>query len=147
MRCMPKAVKLAPSASTVRVRWAALKYERGEPDEAKKLLQGDSKRKRQGFLLAWGQLAQYALAEGRIEDCEKALKKILKKNPNDFGGRLLRARLLWAKGEVEDAVGCTEISGRTVSSFCGTTPTASFGGIKERRYSCSHWRIAVGCST
>ena len=65
---------------------------------------GEITQKAPEFLPAWHRVAEVSLAEGQYDESAKALHVILKKNPANLNGLLLRGRMNLAKGETALAI-------------------------------------------
>jgi Tfp pilus assembly protein PilF len=82
--------------SAARVRLADFYLLLRRPDEAKQTLT-EITLKAPDFLPAWRRLAEIAFAERKWDEAVKALDVVLKKNPSDLDGHLLRGRVHLAK--------------------------------------------------
>ena len=88
------AAALAPNAAATQLRLADFYLAVGKPDDAKRLL-GEITTKTPDFLPAWRRTAEIAIRDRRLDDGDKALDVILKKNPSDLDGHLLLSDDPW----------------------------------------------------
>jgi tetratricopeptide (TPR) repeat protein len=96
------AAELEPVGSPARVKLADFFLTLNKQDEAKRILK-EVTDKAPTFLLAWRRLAEIAFVEQKFDDALAALDVILKKSGSDPDTRLLRGRVLMAKGQVAEA--------------------------------------------
>ncbi len=75
----------------------------GKPDEAKRILT-EITTKAPDDLPAWRLLAEINFTQGQLDAAGKAVGVILKKDPSDIDGRLLRGRVHLAKCETKEAL-------------------------------------------
>lgn len=96
------AAGLAPLNSMAPLKLAEFLAPR-KPDEAKQLL-GQITQKAPDYLPAWRGVAQVAFVEGNLAESDKAIGVILKKNPGDLEGHLLRGRIYRAQRKSPQAI-------------------------------------------
>ena len=97
------AVENAPPASAVRVRYAGYKYDRGEHEEAMRLLRFAVDHD-PFFVPGWEKIGEFALRAGNRLECGEAVAAILREDPDHAAGRQLRAQMLLLEGESESAI-------------------------------------------
>ena len=100
------AVAARPKESSLRFALVRFYDNRNRPDDARRALSdivADGKDTPSG-LAARGQLAAKDIAAGKIEAARISLDSILKVNPRDSAGLLLRGRILLADGKARDAI-------------------------------------------
>jgi tetratricopeptide (TPR) repeat protein len=100
------AIDAWPKDNDVRFAFAEFLRAQKRPDEAVKVLQAiaDAARGTPDGLTARGQIAAVLLETGRMDDARKILAELLKANPRDATGLVLRGRIELADGDARSAV-------------------------------------------
>lgn len=101
------AANLAPPRSVHRLRYVDFKLLAGEVDATRELL-GQMVKQTPDCLPVWMRIAQLALGERRLADCEGALKSILARDSTHLEAILLMARLHLAQEHPDKAIAVLE---------------------------------------
>src|SRR5947208_6540834 len=95
---------LAPMDSMARMKLVDCYYRVAQESEDAKRMLTEISAKAPDFLLARRRLAEITFAQARYDETLQALDGLLKKNPSDPDGRVLRGRVLLAKGQTTEAI-------------------------------------------
>lgn len=106
---LKQAADLSPARSPHRLSYADFKLKTGAVEEGKQLLL-DMTRNTPDYILAWSALGETALAQQRYDECATIIGQIQARDPDNFQGELLNARLKLVKATTHRLAGRSEAS-------------------------------------
>jgi tetratricopeptide (TPR) repeat protein len=97
------ASEAAPVRSLERLRYAEYLAQTGATPDAYKVLEAVTE-KAPDYLPGWRGLAHLAITEKKFDQAQGYLEKIFRRDASNYEGRIMRARLLLAKGDSKGAI-------------------------------------------
>jgi tetratricopeptide (TPR) repeat protein len=97
------AAELSPIRSFARVKYAGFIAQTGAVSEAVAYLT-DMTRQAPDYLPTWRTLAQIALLQKKYDESLALLQKLFDRDPQDYEGQLLRARIWLAQGDIKRSI-------------------------------------------
>ena len=101
------AAELSPMRSAQRMVYARFKLQAGEPDAARQILE-EVVKAAPDYIPALMGLAEIALEAKKLDECRTSLDKVLARDPDNYDGGMLNARLKYAQADLPGCVAVME---------------------------------------